>query len=208
MNKALLMVMSGVITASISSSWAMSQSEMEGAVAAQTGLSKAQSHNALDAFEKQLKEEMSAKRAVKLDGFGQYNPRQSAGIRTGYNPRTGGQLSYESWKLVKKPEVVDEATFNARAAARAGMSVEDYDKAVEAYKSNVASTLRKGGSVAMHGEGTYRVRRIPTRTYHNDDGSVGKVVRAHKAIGYSGYGASNKQQFKADAALTCKLNGC
>ena len=180
MNKVLLMVMSGVITASMSSSWAANQSEMEDMVAAQTGLTKTQSHNALDAFEKQLKEEMGAKRAVKLDGFGQYNPRQSAGIRTGYNPRTGGQLQYESWKLVKKPEVVDEATFNARAAARAGMSVEDYDKAVEAYKSNVANTLRKGGRVAMHGEGTYAVVRVAVRKYYRKDGSTSKVVPAHK----------------------------
>ena len=208
MNKVLLMVMSGVITASMSSSWAMSQSEMEDAVAAQTGLSKTQSHSALDAFEKQLKEEMGAKRAVKLDGFGQYNPRQSAGIRTGYNPRTGGQLQYESWKLVKKPEVVDEATFNARAAARAGMSVEDYDKAVEAYKGNVANTLRKGGRVEMHGEGTYAAVRVAARTYYRKDGGISKVVPAHKKVRYSGYGDSNRQQFKADQELSCKLGTC
>ena len=208
MNKALLMVMSGVIIASISSSWAANQSEMEDAVAAQTGLSKAQSHNALDAFEKQLKEEMGAKRAVKLDGFGQYNPRESAGMRSGYNPRTGGTLQYESWRLVKKPEVIDEATFNARAAVRAGMSVEDYDKAVESYKTNVANTLRKGGIVAMHGEGTYAVGRVAARVYHRKDGSISRVVPAHKKVRYSGYGDQNKQQFKADAELSCKLGTC
>ena len=117
-------------------------------------------------------------------------------------------MQYESWKLVKKPEVVDEATFNARAAARAGMSVEDYDKAVEAYKGNVASTLRKGGRVEMHGEGTYAAVRVAARTYYRKDGSTSKVVRAHKKVRYSGYGDSNRQQFKADQELSCKLGTC
>ena len=207
MNKVLSMVLSGALIALMSSSWAMNQSEMEVSVSAQTGFSNTQAHNALDAFEKQLKEEMAAKRAVKFDRFGQFNPREMAGIRTGHNPRTGGQLQYESWKLVKKPEVIDEALFNARAAVRAGMSVEDYDKALEAYKSSVGSVLQRGGSVAMHGEGTYAVGRVAARTYHRKDGSISMVVPRHRKVKYSGYGGSNKQQFKADVALTCKLNG-
>lgn len=208
MSKVLLMVLSGALIASMSSSWAMNQSEMEAYVATQTGLTKTASHNALDAFENQLKEEMAAKRAVKLDNFGTYNPRESSGMKTGRNPRTGAALQYEGFKLVKKPEVVDEATFNSRAAARAGMTVEDYDKAVESYKAGVAGTLRKGGSVAMHGEGTYAVGKVSRRVYMRKDGSISKVVAAHKTVRYSGYGASNRQQFKADTALSCQLGSC
>ena len=203
MNKALLMVLSGALIGLASSSIAMNQGEMVDSVAADTGLSKTQSFNALDAFEKQLKEEVGAKRGVKLDNFGTYRPREKVGTRTG---RTfAGTTTYDNWKLVKKPVIIDEATFNARAAARAGLSVEDFDKATEAYKTRVGSTLRKGGSVAMHGEGTYAVGKVSPRKYYAKDGSISSVRFAKKVVRYKSYG-DNKQKFTPDQALSDRLN--
>lgn len=198
------MVLSGALIGLASSSIAMNQGEMVDSVAADTGLSKTQSFNALDAFEKQLKEEVGAKRGVKLDNFGTYRPREKVGTRTG---RTfAGTTTYDNWKLVKKPVIIDEATFNARAAARAGLSVEDFDKATEAYKTRVGSTLRKGGSVAMHGEGTYSSSRVAARIGMNR--RTGNLERfpAYRKIKYKGYGDGNKQKLNFDQAIIDKVN--
>ena len=102
--------------------------------------------------------------------------------------------------------VVDEATFNARAAARAGMSIEDYDKATESYKSKIASTIQRGGSVAMHGEGTYSSSRVAARIGMNR--RTGNLERfpAYRKIKYKGYGDGNKQKLNFDQAIIDKVN--
>ena len=205
MKKALLMVLSGALIALTSFSHALTQGEMEDAISRDTGLSKEQSHNALDAYEKQLKKEMSEKRAVKLDNHGTYRPRELAGTRTG-RTLSGGQTTYDNWKLVKNYETVEESVFNQRAAERAGMSLEDYTKASNAYKSNTAKTLRKGGSVYMHGEGTYSIGKVKERIYKKRDGTITSIRPAYKKIRYKGYGKDNKQQFTADDALTKQIN--
>ena len=204
MKKALLMVLSGALIALTSFSHALTQGEMEDAISRDTGLSKEQSHNALDAYEKQLKHEMAESRAVKLDNYGTYRPREKVGTRTGKT--FSGKTTYDNWKLVKGYQTVDEATFNQRAAERAGLSVEEYTQASDSYKNNVGKTLRKGGSVSIHGEGTYSIRKSKERIYRKRDGTITSIAPASKKIRYKGYGKENKQQFTADDALTKQIN--
>ena len=83
--------------------------------------------------------------------------------------------------------------------------VYDFDKATEAYKTRVGSTLRKGGSVAMHGEGTYAVGKVSPRKYYAKDGSISSVRFAKKVVRYKSYG-DNKQKFIPDQALSDRLN--
>lgn len=205
MKKALLMVLSGALIALTSFSHALTQGEMEDAITRDTGLSKEKAHNALDAYEKQLRYEMSEKRAVKLDNYGTYKPRELSGTRTGRTLK-GGQTTYDNWKLVKGYQTVEEATFNQRAAERAGLSVEEYTQASDSYKNNVGKTLRKGGSVSIHGEGTYSIRKSKERIYRKRDGTITSIAPASKKIRYKGYGKENKQQFTADDALTKQIN--
>lgn len=206
MKKVLLTALSGALIALASSSWALNKEEMEESIAAKTGLTKAQSHNALDAFEKQLRHEMDQKKSVRLDGFGTFTPKEIKGQRDGRNPRTGASLTYDSWGKVKTDETVREKAFVQAMATRANMSTEDADKALEAYKESVKSTLKKGGTYASRGEGTYEVGKRAARTGRNPQTGEPIKIKAAKVPKYND-GGNNHVAFTAGKGLKETLNG-
>ena len=204
MSKALLTVLSGaLIGLMLSSAHAYDQTDMEDFVHRDTGLTKIAAHNALDAFEKQLAAEMAQKHAVKLSDFGRYNPKELAGPVAGRDPRNGSPLTYQSWKLVKKPLVVDEATFNARAAERAGMPIDEYETAMKSFKEGVPIVISAtaGNTLSMRGEGQYQL--FATKEHVTKKGLVPSASKfRYKAFG------SNHHTFTADKHLKCELFGC
>lgn len=207
MNKVLSTVLSGALIGLVSfNSWAMNQSELETILETQPGFTRASAHNALEAFEATLKEESAAKRAVKLNDFGVYRPKQSVGMRNYRNPRTGDAVSKEAFTFVKKPTVTSEAEFIQKAAMKAGLTEDEMRTSLATYKHAVSTTLRKGGSVSINGEGTYGVGRVGPRIYTLPNGLSGRS-RAHRVVKYKPYGQNRKGfDFKADDALSNKLN--
>lgn len=195
MNKVLLILLSGGLVVSTSSK-ADTQSDMEDYVASQTGQTTKQAKNALQAFEMQMREEMSARREVRLDNFGSYRPREQKGMRMSF----GKQV--ENWALIKKPEVVHEELFNARAAALAGMSVEDFDKNLEAYKQGIVTKLTPNNSIMVHGDGHYEMLQ-----------TFKKVNRKNvevRTFNYRAYGPNNHHEFTPTRKVKCqmKAKGC
>ncbi len=203
MKKVLLTAMSGALIGLTSfSAQAMNQTEMVSAVSAETGYSNHKTFNALDAYEKQLKSEMSAGRAVRVDGVGEYRPRYLAGMRSGTNARSGQATQYENWKLVKNPTVVSDAEFNKAASARAGIDETEYSQIINSYKMQKRNTLRMGGSVSMHGDGTYKATLGKDRVYYRRDGSgeVSSTVPGKYSVKFRG-AKGNRYTFRADPTL-------
>lgn len=195
MNKALLILLSGGLTVSISSR-ADTQSDMEGYVSTMTGQSTRKVHNALQAFELQLKEEMAAKREVRLDNFGAYRPREIKGTRTAFGH------TYDNWVLIDKPEVVKEKLFNERAAAKAGMSVADFDKNLEAYKRGIITRLNPNNDILIHGDGHYKL--------HQEFKTVGQKTVEVRTFNYKAYGSGNHHEFTPTKMTKCRMKarGC
>lgn len=203
MKKVLLTAMSGALIGLTSfSAQAMNQTEMVSAVSAETGYSNHKTFNALDAYEKQLKSEMSAGRAVRVDGVGEYRPRYLVGMRSGTNARSGQAIQYENWKLVKNPTVVSDAEFNKAASARAGIDETEYSQIINSYKMQKRNTLRMGGSVSMHGDGTYKATFREDRVYYRRDGSgeVSSTVPGKYSVKFRG-AKGNRYTFRADPTL-------
>jgi nucleoid DNA-binding protein len=195
MNKALLILLSGGLIVSTSSK-AETQSDMESYVSAQTGQTTKQAHNALQAFELQMKEEIAARREVKLDDFGSYRPREKKGTRQAFGK------TIDNWALIKKPEVVNEELFNARAAAKAGMSVDDFDKHLEAYKKGITTRLTPTNSILINGDGHYEMKR----TYKKE----GRKTVEVRTFNYKAYGPDNQHEFTPTRKTKCtmKARGC
>lgn len=195
MKKALLILLSGGLTVSTSSE-ADTQSDMESFVAKQTGETTKQAHNALQAFEQQMKEEMAARREVKLNDFGSYRPREQKGMRMAFG------MPVENWALIKKPTVVNEDLFNARAAAKAGMTVEEFDKNLEAYKLGITTRLTPNNSILINGDGHYELNREYKK--------VGRKTVEIRTFNYKAYGPDNHYEFTPTRKVKCtmKARGC
>jgi len=69
----------------------MNKGELIEAMAADSGLSKADAGKALDSFLKSVIGEMKAGGTVSLVGFGTFSTKQRA-ARTGRNPQTGAEI--------------------------------------------------------------------------------------------------------------------
>lgn len=207
MKKALLMVLSGAIIGSTSfSCFAINQSEVETVIEANPGFTRAKAHNALEAFESVLKEEASSGHAVKLDNFGVYRPKQSAGLRNYRDPKTGGTVARESFSFVKKPDIVSQDEFITKAARKAGVTEEEMKVTLASYEASVKTTLMKGGSAAFSGSGTYSLGVVGPRHYKLPNGQIGTHA-AHKVARFKPYGDNRKiYDFKADDNLQNLLN--
>lgn len=127
----------------------MTSGEMDELISQQTELSTSKVKSTLDAYEAKLKSEAAAGRAVKLEGFGTMMPRSVQGTRTG-RTISGGTVTYPNWKLVKNPEVVSDTAL---------FSPED-ETIISAYKSNIQSVVRKGGSYTSRGMGSFKVSKL------------------------------------------------
>lgn len=195
MNKALLILLSGGLVVSTSSR-ADTQSDMERYVSMQTGQGTKQAHNALQAFERQMKEEIASRREVRLDNFGSYRPRELKGTREAFGK------TVDNWALIRRPEVVNEDIFNARAAARAGMSVDDFDKHLEAYKQGITTKLSPNNSIMVNGDGHYELKR----TFRKE----GRRNIEVRTFNYKAYGPNNHHEFTPTRKTKCamKARGC
>lgn len=78
----------------------MNKAELIDAVAAETGLSKADSKRALDAFVKASTNALKSGERVALVGFGSFSVSGRA-ARTGRNPRTGTVIKIDAKKVVR-----------------------------------------------------------------------------------------------------------
>ncbi len=78
----------------------MNKAELIDAMAAESGLTKADSKKALDAFVKATSNALSAGDRVALVGFGSFSVSTRA-ARTGRNPQTGKELKIAAKKVVK-----------------------------------------------------------------------------------------------------------
>jgi DNA-binding protein HU-beta len=198
--------MSGVLIALVSfNSWAFNQAETEDYLAQRTGLSKAQAHNALEAFEHQIKTEMAAKRMVVLSDFGTYKPKELNGTRTVRNLRTGASMQIDKWAAVKQPERVSQADFYSRMSQHAGLSPEDSKKAVDAYRDLIKATLKRGGTVELRGEESFSVAKRAARMAY--DPNTGTMVRrsAAKVVNHD-VGGDGHYSFSASTKLKNALN--
>lgn len=204
MKKALLTGMSGALIALTSSSaWALNQSEAEDDYVAKHGGDKSDAHAKFNAWEKVLKDELTAKRAVKIDGLGTYAPKEKTGTRqvNGF----GGEKTVDSYKLVKKPETTNTDAFIDKFAAQTGMSKADAKTFNDEYIKQVQTTLKKGGTVTMNGSGTYRVGKHPRSAYVNSKGET-IVKPAYKDPTFNAQKGTPKQKFTEDAELRGAVN--
>jgi nucleoid DNA-binding protein len=206
MKKVLLTVTSGVLIALASfNSWARNQAETEDVIASKAGLTKAQAHNALEAFEHQIKTEMAAKRMVVLTDFGTYKPKELNGTHIGRNPRTGAALKIDTWSNVKNPDRVSQADFYSRMSQHSGLSAEESKKAVDAYRDAIQATLKKGGSVALRGEEEFSVGKRAAKVITNvNDGEKMKLPAA-KVVKHN-VGGDGHYSFSASTKLKNTLN--
>lgn len=78
----------------------MNKSELIDAIAAGSGLSKADSKKALDAFVGAVTGELAKGEKIALVGFGTFSVTERA-ERTGLNPRTKEKLTIPAKKIVK-----------------------------------------------------------------------------------------------------------
>lgn len=78
----------------------MNKAELIDAMAAESGLTKADSKKALDAFVKATSNALTAGDRVALVGFGSFSVSTRA-ARTGRNPQTGKELKIAAKKVVK-----------------------------------------------------------------------------------------------------------
>ncbi len=156
----------------------MTKTELADVIANNTGLPKAQTYKALSALEQQLIAQGKALRAVQLDNFGTFQPRQNTGQRTGKS-FNGSTITYDNWKLVVDPKLVTQTTFVERAAKLANIAVADFEQVLTEFKTQVARALRTGRSVYFHELGTFKVGRRKKRIYRAADGSISSQKPAH-----------------------------
>lgn len=78
----------------------MNKAELIDAMAAESGLTKADAKKALDAFIKTTTDALSSGDRVALVGFGSFSVSTRA-ARTGRNPQTGQELKIAAKKVVK-----------------------------------------------------------------------------------------------------------
>ena len=76
----------------------MNKSELVDSIAKKSGLSKAQSTEALNAFIATIGEAMKANDTVSLVGFGTFSVKERQ-ARTGRNPKTGEELQISASKV-------------------------------------------------------------------------------------------------------------
>lgn len=76
----------------------MNKSELIDSIASKSGLTKAQSGQALDATMEAVKEELSKGGTISLVGFGTFSVKERA-ARTGRNPKTGEPLQIKASKV-------------------------------------------------------------------------------------------------------------
>lgn len=78
----------------------MNKSELISAIAKESGLSKADSKRAIEAFMTTTKKALSKKDKVALIGFGTFSTSQRS-ARKGRNPQTGKEINIPAKKVVK-----------------------------------------------------------------------------------------------------------
>lgn len=78
----------------------MNKSELVSAMAAKSGLTKADSEKALNSFMESVKGEVKKGGKVALVGFGSFSVSQRK-ARTGRNPQTGKEIKIAAKKVVK-----------------------------------------------------------------------------------------------------------
>lgn len=78
----------------------MSFDDLKSAIAARSGLTKAETDQALSAFSEHLKTALGQGEKVSLPGIGQFEVAERA-ARQGRNPRTGEVISIPASKAVK-----------------------------------------------------------------------------------------------------------
>jgi nucleoid DNA-binding protein len=178
----------------------MTKTELAAAIAAKTGLSKTVAYEALSAMEQQLNAESKARRAVELDDFGTFVPREIMGQRTG-RILDGGLATYDNWKLVQDPKLVPQDKFIQRAAKRAGMELEDFEQFLASYKALVVRTLRRGGSVSSHSQGSFKVQSRKPRVFRNADGRITTKLPQRLAVVYKSCKTGQHQKFIAAPGL-------
>jgi nucleoid DNA-binding protein len=161
----------------------MNKTQLALAIATDTGLAKTPTFDILTAITLQLEAEGQAGRAVVLEHFGTMLPRYKAGQRTGYR-LGGGTVTYDNWKLVPQPEMVDELSFIHSVAQRAQTKPPLVAIVLQNFKMQVVRTLRRGGGVHNHGHGTFKPGRQKTRTYHHADGSISSKVPPKLVVVY------------------------
>jgi nucleoid DNA-binding protein len=172
----------------------MNKSDLAIAIATDTGLNKTTTYAALTAITLQLQAEGLAGRAVVFAHFGTFLPRRVVGQRTGYR-LGGGTVTYDNWKLVPHPPMVDEALFIQGAAQRAQINPALMTLIMQSYKAQVLRTLRRGGGVYSLGHGGFEVGKRKARVFHRDDGSVSSQRPARKVVVYHGGKLGQHQKF-------------
>ena len=78
----------------------MNKAELIDAMAAESGLTKADSKRALDAFISATSDALKKGDRISLIGFGSFSTSERA-ARTGRNPQTGKEIQIEAKKVVK-----------------------------------------------------------------------------------------------------------
>jgi hypothetical protein len=145
MKKVLLTVTSGVLIALVSfNANSLSEKNLEIGMAEETGLTRVQARNALEAYEQQIKSELAAKRGVSMT-HATYLPKASkmSDQERDYYLSTNKRNYTSSLFVVKDSPVVTQNVLEAGMSARNGMSVEDNHRLLEAYKKTIEA---KGGT--------------------------------------------------------------
>jgi DNA-binding protein HU-beta len=78
----------------------MNKQELVAAMAEKSGLTKADSEKALNAFVKSVSESLGKKQSVQLVGFGTFSVSERS-ARTGRNPQTGKAIKIAAKKVAK-----------------------------------------------------------------------------------------------------------
>ncbi len=178
----------------------MTKTEMAVVIAKKTGLANPLAYKGLTAIEQQLTAESKALRAVVLDDFGTFLPRQIDGDRMG-RAFNGRVFSYENWKLVEDPKMVTQTTFVQRAAKRADIDLAVLTQVLDTYKSQVTQCLRKGTSVFSHELGSFKVSKRKARVHKRDDGTISTQTPARMAVVFKSCKTGQHQKFIAEAGL-------
>jgi hypothetical protein len=113
-------------------------------MAEETGLTRIQARNALEAYEQQIKSELAAKRGVSM-GHATYLPKASkmTDAERDYHLSTNKRNYTRSLYVVKDSPTVTQSAIEAGMSSRNGMSVEDNHRLLEAYKKTIQE---KGGT--------------------------------------------------------------
>jgi nucleoid DNA-binding protein len=198
------MVMSGALIATISfNAYALNQTEMEKNYQAENGGTTTDVHAKFQAFEAQLKAEMAAGKAVKLNSLGTFEPKQLSG-KTHTSYMGGKAYTTPTYELVKNPTAETQTEFQAKMAAAAKMTDEEAAKITTYYQSTVIKTLNKGGAMAQVGLGTYKT------AYHKPTTSCTKkgICTFHPGqmtATFNG-GKATHARLVTDPALTAQLS--